>query len=232
MQVPSKYISNKYRVLGTAILSIFLISGNAIEAQDKTQSEANDQTQIADPVKTCMAAQSEQPNPVKKGKNGPVKIVAKALANEFGNDSKNMLRDAIFVFSAQDVDPYDKHSPPIDKPYTVLEVQLIDGSQASVIKYPDDSSKIVGGFADGTIIIPASLGSNTYIVAYPNGVRGKMVRQSSSLYKIYRPDNTVTTVKKSMSGQFDITNDEIGFMGTAKPDRLGMQYEFKKNNYF
>jgi len=182
----------------------------------------------ADPVSTCMAAQSMQQVVPEKRKNGPIQIVAKSVASELHTDSSNMLKDAIFVFSAKDVDPYEK-SPPSDKPYTLLEARLIDGSSASLIKYPDGSGKIVGGFADGTIIAPVDRG--TYIVAYPNGARGKMVKVSGVEYKIYRPDNSITTVKQTMSGGYEITNDKIGYMGTARPDRLGMQFEFNTQNF-
>jgi hypothetical protein len=181
----------------------------------------------ADPVRNCMAAKSEQPQPLKK-KKGPIKVVTHALSSEFGTESKNMLRDSILLFSAQDIDPYDL-SAPKDKPYTLCEATMIDGSSASVIKYPDNSAKIVGGFADGTIIVP--IGQNTWIVAYPNGVRGKLVKESSALYKIYRPDESVTTIKKTMSGDYDISNNQIGTMGTLRTDQLGMQYEFNSKTF-
>jgi hypothetical protein len=166
--------------------------------------------------------------PVEKKKNGPVKLIAKGLASELGTNASDLMKDTVFVFSAKDVDPYDQ-GPPSDKPYTALEMRFIDGSQGSLIKYPDNSGKIVGGFADGTIIAP--INRNTFIVAYPNGVRGKMVKESDSLYKIYRPDNSVTTVKKTMSGDFSMTNDKIGYMGTARTDQLGMQFEFNSKDF-
>jgi hypothetical protein len=174
-----------------------------------------------------MAAQSMQPTPEKR-KNGPIRIVAKSLASELGTNSSDMLKDTVFVFSAKDVDPYDQ-GPPTNKPYTLLEIRYIDGSSASLIKYPDNSGKIVGGFADGTIIAPT--GKNTYIVAYPNGVRGKLVKVSGVEYKVYRPDNSITTIKQTSSGGYEITNDKIGYMGTARPDRLGMQFEFNTKNF-
>jgi len=180
-----------------------------------------------DPVMSCMAYQSMEP-PVKRKKRGPIRMVAKALTSEMGTDASDMLKDTVFVFSAKDVDPYDE-KPPTNKPYTLMEIQYVDGSQASLIKYPDNSGKIVGGYADGTIIAPS--GPNTFIVAYPNGVRGKLVKVSPMEYKIYRPDNTITTIKKTMDGSYEISNSKSGYMGTANPDREGMQFEFNTKNF-
>jgi hypothetical protein len=180
-----------------------------------------------DPVMSCDAYKSMEP-PAPRKKRGPIKMVAKALGSELKTDSSDMLKDTIFVFSAKDVDPYDE-APPTNKPYTLMEIQYVDGSQASVVKYPDGSAKIVGGYADGTIIAPN--GTNTYIVAYPNGVRGKLVKVSPLEYKVYRPDNTVTVIKKNMSGSYEISNSKSGYMGTADPDREGMQFEFNTKNY-
>lgn len=174
-----------------------------------------------------MAYKSMEP-PAPRKKRGPIRMVAKALSSELGTDSSDMLKDTIFVFSAKDVDPYDE-PPPKDKPYTLMEIQYVDGSHASIIKYPDNSAKIVGGYADGTIIAPN--GPNTFIVAYPNGVRGKMVKVSPLEYKVYRPDNTVTVIKKNMSGSYEISNSKSGYIGTADPDREGMQFEFKTKNF-
>jgi len=181
-----------------------------------------------DPVKTCDAYLSTLPPPEKKKGHHPVRLVAKALASELGTDASGMLKDSMFVFSAKDFDPYDK-SAPKNKPYTLLEIQMIDGSEASVIKYPDNSGKIVGGYADGTIIAPA--GPNTYIVAYPNGARGKLVKVSGNEYDIYRPDNTITRITKTASGDYDIKNNKLGYMGTARTDTLGMQFELHSKDF-
>ena len=227
-----KCMSVQYKsyALSFALLAAITISVDQAKAQDASQTQLSGKVQhpdaVPDPVKTCMAAQSLQ-QPVKT-KKGPIKVVAHALKGEFTNDSKNMLRDSILLFSAQDIDPYDR-SAPTDKPYTLCEARMIDGSQASVIKYPDGSGKVVGGFADGTIMAPS--GQNTWIIAYPNGVRGKLVKESSSLYKIYRPDDSITTIKKTMSGGFSISNDKIGTMGDLRTDQLGMQYEFNSQNF-
>jgi hypothetical protein len=181
-----------------------------------------------DPVKTCEAYLSTLPPPEKKKGHHPVRLVAKALASELGTDASGMLKDSMFVFSAKDFDPYDK-SAPKNKPYTLLEIQMIDGSEASVIKYPDNSGKVVGGFADGTIIAPS--GPNTYIVAYPNGARGKLVKVSGIEYDIYRPDNTVTRIKKTAGGDYEMTNNKLGYIGTARTDTLGMQFEMHSKDF-
>jgi len=181
-----------------------------------------------DPIHNCMAFKSTEPKPTHTKKKGPIRLVTKAIASELGTDAHEFLRDSMFFLSDKDnFDPYETKDP-TDKPFVALEMQYIDGSQAHMIKYPDDSAKIVGGFADGTIIAPTS--DDTYIVAYPNGVRGKMV-QSGDSYKIYRPDKSVTTIKKTMSGDYEMTNDKLGYMGTARTDQQGMQYEFKTMNF-
>ncbi|MGH9548828.1 MAG: hypothetical protein ACRD3W_05600 [Terriglobales bacterium] len=181
-----------------------------------------------DPIATCMAAQSMQPQPEKK-KKGPIRFVAKALASEMGSDLGDMVKDSAFVFSNRDFDPW-QEGPKKGKPYTALELQLVDGESAQVIRYPDDSAKVVGSYLDGTIIAPSGQ-QNTYIMAYPNGARARLVKVSSMEYKIYRPDNTVTTMKKEMSGEWQLDNSKIGYMGTAQPDREGMQYEFKSKDF-
>ena len=116
-----------------------------------------------------------------------------------------------------------------DRPYTLLEMQMIDGSEASLIKYPDNSGKVVGGYADGTIIAPAA--PNTFIVAYPNGARGKLVKVSGNEYDIYRPDNTVTRITKTMAGDYEMHNSKLGYIGTARTDTLGMQFEMHSKDF-
>lgn len=139
-----------------------------------------------------------------------------------------MLKDSVFVFSAKDFDPYNK-KPPTNKPYTLLEFEMIDGSKASLIKYPDNSGKIVGGFADGTIIAPVS--NNTYIMAYPNGARGKLVKVSGNEYDIYRPDKTVTRITKSSADEYEMQNSKLGYIGTARTDNMGMQFEMNSKDF-
>jgi hypothetical protein len=175
-------------------------------------------------LKTCMATQSDAPQPVKK-KDGTAKYMLKGLGQELGSNAKGMAEGMVFVFSAQDIDPYDKKAPK-DKPYTMMTIALVDGTTCSIVKYPDNSKKVVGGFADGTIIAP--LTANTFVVGYPNGARGKLVGSPGGNYKIYRPDNTVTTFQKTMSGRYTIRNDQGGYMGEAVPDRTGLSYEFSR----
>ncbi len=181
-----------------------------------------------DPVKTCEAYLSTVAPPPKKKGVRPIRLLAKAVTSELGTDASGMLKDSMFVFSAKDFDPYDKQAP-TNKPYTLLEIRMIDGSEASLIKYPDNSGKVVGGFADGTIIAPS--GPKTFIVAYPNGARGKLVKISGNEFDIYRPDNTVTRCTKTMSGDYEMTNSKLGYMGTARTDTEGMQFEMHSKDF-
>jgi hypothetical protein len=173
-------------------------------------------------LKNCLAAQSDVPQEA-RGKGLGQKIL-KGLGSEAKASTSGMAKDLVFVFSVQDVDPYAK-SAPKDKPYVLLSVRLVDGSMCDVVKYPDDSDKIVGGFADGTIIAP--IGNQQYVVGYPNGTRGRLKKLGGDGYKIYRPDNTITTLKKTASGRYSIRNTKLGYMGEAVPDRNGIQFEFK-----
>jgi hypothetical protein len=181
-----------------------------------------------DPVKTCEAYLSTVAPPPKKKGVHPIRLIAKAVTSELGTDASGMLKDSMFVFSAKDFDPYDKTAPK-NKPYTLLEMQLIDGSQASLIKYPDNSGKIVGGYADGTIIAPS--GPKTFIVAYPNGARGKLVKVSGNEYDIYRPDNTITRITKTAGGDYEMSNNKLGYIGTARTDTEGMQFEMHSKDF-
>jgi len=182
-----------------------------------------------DPIKTCEAYLSTLPPPEKKKGHHPIRFLAKALASELATDGSQMLTDSAFVFSAKNnYDPYDKQAP-TNKPYTLLEMQMVDGSECSLTKYPDNSGKVVGGFADGTIIAPA--GPNTFIVAYPNGVRGKLVKVSGNEFDIYRPDNSVTRFTKTAGGDYEIKNSKTGYMGTARTDTLGMQFELHSKDF-
>jgi hypothetical protein len=179
----------------------------------------------ADPIKTCMAAQPAQVE--KKKHHDPVKLLFKGLASEMGTDMKDTMQDSIFVFSAKDVDPYKKKAPK-DRPYTALEIQFVDGTTGRVIKYPDGSAKIDGAHFNGAVIAPNGVG--TYIIAYPNGTRGKIVTIDNG-YRIYRPDNTITTVKEELGGDYEIDNNKLGYIGTAHSDKYGMQYEFASKSF-
>jgi hypothetical protein len=163
----------------------------------------------------------------RKAKKHPVrkfvKTVGKGLAAEAHQTIADMGKDLVFVFSVQDIDPYDKSKPPMDKAAIVLEANLIDGSTAYLHHFPDNSFAVEGSFADNTVMIPTK--PNEFLVKYPNGASGRMVKLGSNEYKIYRSDNSVTTITKNPSGQYSINNDKIGFMGTAHPDETGLQYE-------
>lgn len=129
-----------------------------------------------------------------------------------------------FVFSAQEfMDPYDKSGPPVDKPAIVSKFVLIDGSNCDLRRFPDGSYAIEDGYADGTVIVPDE--ASTYLIKYPNGARGKLVRKSSSTIVIYRPDKTITTVSKTNSGGYTVRNSKHGYMGEARLDRTGVHYE-------
>ncbi len=208
-----------YPVLSSMVFTLTAFMGTAGYVLAET-AEAVD-PEIA--LKTCLASQPDVVKPDEK-KDGPAKYMLKGLGKELKSNAKGMAEGMVFVFSAQDIDPYEKHAP-TDKPYTDLTVALVDGSTCSLIKYPDNSGKIVGGFADGTIIAP--LTGNTFVVGYPNGARGRLEKLPGGGCKIYRPDNTVTTMKKNMAGRFSIRNSQLGYLGEAMPDRTGLQYEFQ-----
>ena len=163
-----------------------------------------------DPVQTCMAAQP----PKAEKKRGPIRKVFRAIGSEVANDSANFLKDSIFVFSAQDIDPYTAKKPS-KKPYISYEMRIVDGSSATVTKYPDGSSRIDGSYLDGTILAP--LAPRAMVIAYPNGARGKMVKEGNEV-KIYRPDKTITTLKQTMSGTYEATNNQLGYLGSARPE--------------
>ncbi len=214
---------------GCSIYAVFGVNpAAAADATSATLAPAAADSTAPDPVKTCEAYLSTLPVPPKEKGHHPVRFLAKALGSELAYDGHAMLVDSAFVFSAKDFDPYDKKAP-TDKPYTLLEMQMVDGSQASLTKFPDNSGKIVGGFADGTIIAPS--GPNTFIVAYPNGVRGKLVKVSGNEFDIYRPDKTVTRFTKNAGGDYEIKNSKLGYMGTARTDTLGMQFEMHSKDF-
>lgn len=171
------------------------------------------------PWATKMAAES-------KAKKHPVRnfvqAVGKGAASEVKATAVGLAQDSAFVFSVQDFDPYDKSSPPVDKPAIIMEMNMVDGSTCYLHRFPDNSLAVEGGFADNTAIVPTQ--QHEFLVKYPNGAQGRFVRSGND-YKIYRPDNSVTTISKNPSGDYEIKNDKIGFMGTAHPDETGLQYE-------
>jgi hypothetical protein len=165
-------------------------------------------------LKNCQAGQPA-PAQSRPKKTGPLRYVLKGLGNEAKASASDMGKDMIFVFSCQDIDPYEKKTNK-DKPYTALAIRMVDGSMSSLIRYPDDSARVEGGFADGTIVAP--MGGNQYAVGYPNGTRGRLEKIPGGGCKVYRPDNTVTTLKKTASGGFSLRNTKFGYMGDAVPD--------------
>ncbi len=175
-------------------------------------------------VKNCLAAQPEKAAPENK-KSGPLRYVLNGLKNETKASLSGMGKDMVFVFSCQDIDPYAKKAP-TNKPYVDLSIRLVDGTICKLVKYPDNSAKIEGGFADGTIIAPLS--GNTFAVGYPNGVYGRLEKLPAGGFKIYRPDNTITTLQKSASGRYHLRNTKFGYMGEAIPDRTGLQFELER----
>ena len=158
-------------------------------------------------------------------KKHPVKsffhAVAKGTAQELGASAHDMAQDMVFVFSVQDINPYDKTSPPSNRQVVVMEFTMVDGSTAYLHQFPDGSYAIENGFADGTVINPTS--PTHYIIKYPNGVSGTVVRQNDQV-TVYRPDHTITTAKKEPSGSYRISNSKFGYMGEARPDDTGNQY--------
>jgi len=195
-----------------ASLALFLFIGPARAADPEVENA----------LKNCLAAQPDKPKVEKK--SGPLRHVLKGLAGESKASFSDMGKDMVFVFSCQDIDPYAKKAP-TNKPYTEMTVQLVDGSICSLVRYPDTSAKVEGGFADQTIIAP--LNANTFVVGYPNGARGRMEKLPGGIIEIHRPDNTVTTFKKSEAGRYSIRNTKLGYMGEAVPDRNGVGFEFQ-----
>lgn len=156
------------------------------------------------------------------------KSVAKGTAQELGASAHDMAQDMVFVFSVQDIDPYDKTRAPSNKQCVVMEFTMVDGSTAYLHQFPDGSYAIENGFADGTVMVPTS--PTNYIIKYPNGVSGTVVRQSDQV-TVYRPDHTITAVKKEPSGNYRISNSKFGYMGEARPDDTGNQYGIGAWNY-
>lgn len=163
----------------------------------------------------------------KKTHKGPVrsliKGIAKGTAKELGTSAADMAKDLVFVFSVQDIDPYEKKGIPKNRPAIVLKFTMVDGSSCFLRRFPDGSYAIEDGFADGTVMIPRE-DTGDYLIKYPNGARGRMVKHGDNV-TIFRPDNTTTTVTKTPSGGFRLNNTKLGYMGEARPDSTGINYE-------
>lgn len=158
-----------------------------------------------------------------KKKKRPVRKFVKALGKELGTMTDSMGKDLVLAFSVQDIDPYDQEKAPTDRPAIVLEFSLVDGTTAYLRRFLDGSFAIEGGFEDGTVIVPTKQAQD-FIIKYPNGAKGRIVRDGSTI-TVYRPDDTVTKLTKNDSGGYDINNTKLGYMGSARPDPTGIQYE-------
>jgi hypothetical protein len=155
-----------------------------------------------------------------------VKHVAKGVASETAASFDGMAKDMVFVFSTQDIDPYEVKSghAPKNRDAIVLKFTMVDGSSAYLRRFPDGSFAMEDGFADGTVVVRGP-SPTEYVVKYPNGTRGRVVFQGRNTILVYRPDKTITTFKKTADGSYSITNDKLGYMGSARPDRTGVNYE-------
>lgn len=172
---------------------------------------------------------SEADNQTEKKKHsGPVrsliKGVAKGTAKELGASLDGLAKDMVLVFSVQDIDPYEKKGPPKNRTAIILKFNLVDGSSCYLRRFPDGSYAIEDGFANGTVLIPR-METQDYLVKYPNGVQGRMFKDNAGTITIYRPDKTVTTVAKTPSGGYKVHNTKFGYMGDARPDDTGLNYE-------
>lgn len=160
----------------------------------------------------------------KKKHSHPIRSIVKAVGKELGTSAHDMARDMVFVFSVQDIDPYEQKGVPTNRPAILLKMNMVDGSSCYLRRFPDGSYAVEDGFADGTVFIPRKE-TRDYLVKYPNGVHGRMVKEPDGTIKIFRPDQTVTTVQKTASGGYSVSNTKFGYMGEARPDRTGVNYE-------
>lgn len=209
----------------SALIGILLLSSLSIPALAKESVQNEEPKQ----EKKWMAELVEEDDPLgmtasstKKKKRKKFKVI-RGLGKELAKSGEYLAKDLSLFLSVQDIDPYEKKSPPLNKPCVVLQIQYTDGQRCSLIRFPDRSFRAKGSIFDGTVLIPD--GDKTFIVKYPNGARGKLVRINSNLIKSYRPDGTVTTMQKQMGGQFSIRNDKQGYLGSARTDRSGITYE-------
>ena len=138
-------------------------------------------------------------------------------------------KDMALAFSVQGFDPYEMPENP-NIPYVAAEAQFIDGSSSQIIKYPDKSIRVRGGFLDGTFACPTD-DSGGYLVQYINGAQSKMEMTPGVGAVVYRPDGTITKIQKTGSGGFRVENNKIGYMGDITPDTTGLSYEFAKQGF-
>ena len=169
--------------------------------------------------------QAQNPSERLTGPQGKPKIL-KGLAKEMGTSFGDLGKDLILAFSVQGNDPYEMPANP-DIPYIAAQAQLIDGSSADVWKYPDKSLRVSGGFLDGTYACPQADG--LFIVQYTNGARGTL-KVTGNGCEVLRPDNTLTTVTKSGSSGYRVSNNKLGYMGDLNRT-TGLDYEFAKQGF-
>jgi hypothetical protein len=159
-----------------------------------------------------------------KAKKKPVKNFLKSLKANYKEEMGDMGKDMALLLSVGDKDPYEISKPPIDKAAIIMAINFIDGSTGYVWRFPDDSFAIEGSYLDNTVIVPIKNENNEFIIKYPNGVTGRVVKQGETT-TIYRPDHTTTTVQKTGSGDYTINNSKLGYMGEAHGDPTGVNYE-------
>jgi hypothetical protein len=200
--------------IGLAVVTVF-----STTAPDTAATNTMADQWVAHRTEPLWQQQAEE----QKKKKHPVRKIIKAVGENYAHAFHEMGKDMAFVFSS-DFDPYDKEKAPVDKPAIILEMNLVDGSTAYLWRFPDNSFAVQGGFADNTVIDPLEDKPNEYLVKYPNGAKGRIVRTGSTT-KIYRPDDSVTTIEKTPRGDYRMNNDKIGFMGEAHTDPTGLQYE-------
>ena len=209
--------------------ALILVSSPSAFSRHHKKDKQKDQAQEVKKPKVWMAEQVEGDDPLgmteasTKKKKHRHRII-KGLGKELAKSGEYFAKDLAMFLSVQDIDPYEKKSVPLNKPATVLTFQYTDGQRARLVRYPDRSFRVFGSIFEGTVMIPD--GPKTFIVKYPNGVQGKVVMVNSSLIKSYRPDGTITTFQKQMSGQFSIRNSKQGYLGMARSDRTGITYEY------
>lgn len=206
-------------------LSAALLFGGATAFADQSDPAAPLGAQPR-PTTTVTTPQCEalngMPNKMHKRKGGPVRKVIKGIASETVQDLKDMADDSIFVFSANSFGP--DHTTSETKPYQAYEITLMNGDIASVTAFPDQSFRISGGTFDGTCAC-RNASTGHYTIYYPNGVQGSVKPLGGGSFEILRPDQTITTFKKSSTGGFRISNSKTGYAGEMTPDEADIGWK-------
>lgn len=211
---------------GLLTASLFALTTSAIA--QTTQGAPAGAPAPAKPVCNCQATATPQQQAATQKKKKHK--VLRALGHELGTEMGDLGKDMAMAFSVQGFDPYEMPENP-NIPYVAAEAQFIDGSSSHIIKYPDKSIRIQGGFLDGTFACPTD-DSGGYLVQYVNGVQSKMEITPGVGALVYRPDGTVTKIQKvGGSGGYRVENNKIGYMGDITPDTTGLSYEFAKQGF-